>query len=49
MQKITYLGIANSIGRSAEVLGEFPNGAEVGLLSAFAETGDSEVFGHALT
>src|SRR3954454_11047335 len=33
------LMLAQTVGRSVEVIGELPDGAEVGLLSVFAESG----------
>jgi hypothetical protein len=38
-----------SVGRSVEVIGEHPDGAEVGVLSALAQAGELEVVGQALT
>jgi hypothetical protein len=40
---------AESIGRGAEVVGQLPDGAEIGLLSAFAQTGELEILEHPLT
>jgi hypothetical protein len=31
-----------------EVVGQFPDGAEIGLLSAFAQTGELEIHEHLL-
>jgi hypothetical protein len=40
---------AESIGRGAQVVGQLPDGAEIGLLSAFAQTGELEILEHPLT
>ena len=37
-----------SIWRDVEVVGQLPDGAKIGLLSAFAQTGELESLGHAL-
>ena len=37
-----------AIGRRMEVRGELSDGAEIGLLSAWAEAGELEVLGHAI-
>ena len=38
-----------SIWRDVEMVGQLPDGAEVSLLSAFAQTGELEVLKHPLT
>jgi hypothetical protein len=46
---VAELRLGESVGRSAEVIGELPDGAEVGVLGARAEAGELEVVGHAQT
>ena len=40
--------LAEPVGRGVEVVGELPDGAEVGLLGALAEAGQLEVLEHPL-
>ena len=40
--------LAEPVGRGVEVVGELPDGAEVGLLGALAEPGELEVLSHPL-
>ena len=40
--------LGEAVGRGVEVVGELPDGAEVGLLGALAEPGELEVLGHPL-
>src|SRR4051812_25497911 len=40
--------LAESVGRSIEVVGELADGAEVGLLGVFAESGQLKVLKHPL-
>ena len=41
--------LGEAVGRGVEVVGELPDGAEVGLLGAVGEAGELEVLEHALT
>ena len=41
--------LAEPVGRGVEVVGELPDGAEVGLLGALAEAGELKVLVHPLT
>ena len=45
---IADLMLAESVGRGVEVVGELPDGAEVGLLGALAEAGQLKVLEHPL-
>ena len=43
---VAELLLGEPVGRRVEVVGELPDGAEVGLLGAFAEPGELEVLVH---
>ena len=40
---------AKSVWRGVKVVGELPDGTEIGVLSAVAQTSELEILGHALT
>ena len=44
---VAELRLGEAVGRGVEVVGEMPDGAEVGVLGALAEAGELEVLGHA--
>src|SRR3954469_22817047 len=46
---LSELRFGESIGSLVEVVGELPDGSEVGLLGAFAEAGQLEIVLHPLT
>ncbi len=45
---VAELLLADAVGRGAEVVGQLPDGAEIRLLSALAETGQLKILEHAL-
>src|SRR5437660_4864824 len=46
---VAELRLTEAVGVGVEVVGELPDGAEVSVLGALAETGELEIVEHALT